>query len=106
MGQMFLVLIDAHSKWVDVYRVPSVTSHSTISVLRTIFASHGLPEISVSDNGTAFTSSEFGILLRQNGIRHITSAPYHPATNGLAVRAIQILRIPSRKVNQGTLINS
>ena len=85
---MFLVLIDTHSKWMDMHTVPSATSHSTISVLRTIFASHGLPEILVSDNGTAFTSSEFGIFLRQNGIRHITSAPYHPATNGLAERAV------------------
>ena len=50
MGKMFLVLIDAYSKWKDMHTVPSATSHSTISVLRTIFASHGLPEIFVSDN--------------------------------------------------------
>ena len=54
--------------------VPFATSRSTISVLRTIFASHGLPEILVSDNGTAFTSSELGIFLRQNGIRHYLSS--------------------------------
>ena len=75
MGKMFLVLIDDHSKWMDEHTVPSATSHSTISVLRTIFASHGLPEILISDNGTAFTSSEFGIFLRQNGIRHLSSLP-------------------------------
>ena len=97
MGKTFLVLIDAHSKWMDVHSVSSATSHSTISVLRTICASHGLPEILVSDNGTAFTSSEFGIFLRQNGIRHITSAPYHPATNGLAERAAQILKFAQEK---------
>ena len=68
MGTMFLILIDSHSKWIDVHIVPSATSHSTISVLRTIFASHGPPEILESDNGTAFTNSEFGIFLRQNGI--------------------------------------
>ena len=56
MGKMFLVLIDAHSKWTDVHRVPSANSHSTISILRTIFASL---EILVSENGIAFTSSEF-----------------------------------------------
>ena len=59
MGKMFLVLIGANSKWMDVYTVPAATPHSTISVLRTIFALHGLPEILVSDNGTSFTSSEF-----------------------------------------------
>ncbi len=103
MGKMFLVLIDAHSKWMDVHTVPSATSHSTISVLRTIFASHGLPEILVSDIGTPFSSSEFGIFLRQNGIRHITAAPYHPATNSLAERAVQILKNSLKKSEPGDI---
>lgn len=84
LGKMFLVVIDAHSKWMDVLPVPSATTCSTISVLRTVFATHGLPDILVSDNGAEFTSGEFGVFLKRNGIRHLTSAPYHPATNGLA----------------------
>ena len=103
MGNMFLVLIDAHSKWKDVHTVSSATSYSTISVLRTIFASHGLPEILVPDNRTAFTSSEFGIFLRQNGIRYITSAHYHPATNGLAERAVQIIKNSLKKSEPGDI---
>ena len=79
MGKMFLVLIDG---WMCTqYVLLTLTVKFCVG---TIFASHGLPEIFVSDNGTAFTSSEFGIFLRQNGIRHITSTPYYPATNGLA----------------------
>ena len=57
---------------------------ATISQLRAIFATHGIPELLVSDNESAFTSSEFEELMCLNGIRHSTSAPYHPATNGLA----------------------
>ncbi|XP_041829036.1 uncharacterized protein K02A2.6-like [Melanotaenia boesemani] len=49
----------------------------------------GLPQQLVSDNGCQFTGEEFQCFLRCNGVRHITSAPHHPATNGQAERFIQ-----------------
>ena len=91
-GKMFLVVVDAHSKWLEVVIVPSTTSQVTIQKLREIFATHGLPEVLVSDNATTFTSSEFQAFMTRNGIRHITSAPYHPASNGLAERAVQTFK--------------
>ena len=39
-----------------------------------------------SDNGTEFTCSAFKTLLRDNLIRHETSAPYSPHQNGIAER--------------------
>ena len=93
MGKTFLVVIDANSKWmVEVVIVPSTTSAAAIQMLPTIFATHGLPEIIVSDNATCFTSTEFQTFLKRNRICHITSAPYHPTTNGLAERAVQTLQ--------------
>ena len=86
---MFLVIVDAHSKWMDVVAMKSATSNATIDSLRSLFATHGLPELLVSDNGAVFTSNEFKNFVQQNGIRHSTCAPYHPATNGLAERAVQ-----------------
>ena len=56
MGHMFLVLVDAHSKWMEVKAVKAATSASTISQLRSIFATHGIPKLLVSDNGSVFTS--------------------------------------------------
>ena len=47
-------------------------------------ARFGIPESLVSDNGPCFISKEFKDFLRKNGVMHITSAPYHPASNGLA----------------------
>ncbi len=59
LGRMFLVLIDAHSKWLDVITVSATTSSVTIEKLRAVFATHGLPQRIVTDNGTVFTSVEF-----------------------------------------------
>ena len=55
--------------------------------LHTLFAQFGVPETVVSDNGLCFVSEEFSTLLLGNGVKHITSAPYHPATNERAVHA-------------------
>ena len=52
LGKWFLLMVDAHSKWIEVGIVSSATSTSTIEKLRAIFATHGLPEVIVSDNGT------------------------------------------------------
>ncbi|KAL5515075.1 hypothetical protein EMCRGX_G000193 [Ephydatia muelleri] len=70
-----------------------------IRVLRQVFSCHGLPEVLVSDNGTAFTSTEFQTFVQRNGFRHIRSAPYHPATNGLAERAVQTVKNALRKTS-------
>ena len=80
-GNNILIVIDAHSKWIEAATTPSTSSAAVIEVLRSLFARFGLPETIVTDNGPGFMSSEF---LRRNGIKHTISAPYHSASNGLA----------------------
>ena len=103
MGRMFLIIIDAHSKWLEVHPVTSITSTVTIQHMRTIFSTFGLPEILVTDNGPSFVSREFEEFLCWNGIKHKTTDPYHPASNGLAERAVQIFKKGIRKMQTGTL---
>ena len=90
LGHSFLV-IDTHSKWLDIAIMQSLTSSCTIERLQSIFSTHGLPHTLVTDNAKNFTSTseEFKAFIKANGIIHITSALYHPSTNGLAERAVQ-----------------
>ena len=103
MGKMFLVVVDAHSKWLEIDIVPAATSAHTINKLRTMFATHGLPQMVVSDNGTVFTSAEFKEFMSNNGIRHVTSSPYHPSSNGLAERYVQTFKNAMKKVTTDDL---
>ena len=102
-GSMFLIVINAYSKWMDVVLIRHATSQTTIDKLRVIFATHGLPEMIVSDNGTPFTSAEFQEFVSRNAIRHVLTSPYHPASNGLAERAVQTFKSAMRKMSTGPI---
>lgn len=65
---------------------------TTIEILRRIFAVFGLPEQIVSDNGPQFVSDEFSRFMRNNGIKHFRSAPYHPAKHGAIERFVQTFK--------------
>ena len=66
----------------------------------------GLPEQTVTDNGSVFTSKEFKTFLPQNGIQQIRSAPYHPASsNGQTERTVQTFKTSLNKMlnEKGTI---
>ena len=81
----------------------STTSKVTIEHLRMIFAQHGLPKTIVLDNGSSLVCDEFETFLMSNGIAHVVSSLYHPATNGLAEKAVQILKNGLKKIAHGSL---
>lgn len=101
LGHTFLVIVDAFSKWIEVFPVSSTSAEATISSLRTAFAQHGLPDLIVSDNGPAFTSAQYLEFLTRNGIRRMLVPPYHPASNGAAERVVQTVKNKLKKSGSG-----
>ena len=91
-GRYFLVIVDAHSKWVDVYPTAGTTTKETIQCLQHSYSRFGLPVSIVSDNGPCFISQEFKEFCKNSGVRHITTAVYKPSTNGLAEKMVQTLK--------------
>ena len=92
LGKMFLIVVDAHSKWPEVVPMITTTASRTIEALQALTARYGLPELLVSDNGPQFTSDDFAQFMRANGIKHIRCAPYHPSSNGLVERFVQTFK--------------
>ena len=54
LGKLFLILIDAHSKWIEAHIVSSTAADVTIAKLCSMFTIHGIPEHLVSDNRSGF----------------------------------------------------
>lgn len=92
MNAYYFILVDAYTRWPEIHIIKNITTLNTVTLLRKIFATYGLPKILVSDNGPSLVSYEFKKFLQENGIRHTLSAPYHPATNGLAEKYVQTLK--------------
>lgn len=79
-----------------VHIMSDITITSTIEKCKQIFAAYGLPQVIVTDNGRTFTSHDFQLFLKQNGIRHkLTSL----ATNGQAERFVQTLKQSLKRMN-------
>ena len=72
-GKMYLVLINAYSKWIEAFYTTTATSAAVIEELRPLFAKFGIPETVVTDNSTCFMSAEFEDFLDQmvSGISHL-----------------------------------
>ena len=52
----------------------------------------GLPESIVSKNGPEFVAEEFQQFCQANGICYVKVAPYHPSSNGLTERGVQVFK--------------
>ena len=98
-----LILIDGHSKWTEAFPATSPSSSVAIELLHSVLTQFGLSETLVSDNGSCFTSEEFQQFLKSNGIKQVTSASYHLSSNGLAERAVQIVKKGLKKTTDGSI---
>ena len=87
-GQMYFVIVDAYSKFLEIFPMIKTDAPRMIEKLRKLFSTFGLPEHIVSDNGPQFVSEEFKKFVNNNDIQHTKTSPKHPATNGLAERYV------------------
>lgn len=96
-----MVLVDAYSKWVEIASMMSTTAETVVKRLRRVFATHGLPDVLVSDNGPQLTSAPFQTYLARHGIRHALVAPYCLVGNGLAERTVRSVKEVLTKLGPG-----
>ena len=102
-GKMLCVIVESFAKWLEVHVMNSSTTEASVDKLRTTFATFGIPEAVISDNGTCFVREVFQTFMSRNGIIHIKVALKHPASNGLAERSLQSVKEGLNKMTTGSL---
>ena len=77
-----LVIVDAFSRFIQVYPTSSQSSQETISCMEQFITAFGIPQQVVHDNGTAFISTDFANWTYELGITLKPRTAYSPWTNG------------------------
>jgi transposase InsO family protein len=93
--------VDDHSRFcVSAYAVGRATARPTCEALALAMRRYGVPDQILTDNGKVFTS-RFGLgagevlfdrICRENGIKHLLTAPRSPTTTGKVERFHKTLR--------------
>lgn len=93
--------VDDHSRFcVSALVVPRATARPTCDALALAMRRHGVPEQILTDNGKVFTGRFgpgtgevlFDRICRENGIRHLLTAPRSPTTTGKVERFHRTLK--------------
>lgn len=88
-GMHYLVVVDSYSGWFEMNTVSDMTSATVITKLKRHFATHGTPQVVISDNGGQYSSHQFKEFAKEWNFIHITSSPEHAQSNGLAENAVK-----------------
>ena len=91
-GKLYLVIVDYYSRWIEFRKLTSLTSEHTIVVMKEVFATHGIPDVIMSDNGPQFSAKAFAQFAKSYGFTHTTRSPRYPQANGEAERAVMTLK--------------
>ena len=90
-GSSYVLICDYFSKFPFLYRAKT-SFWSLRDRLIDLFSIEGYPDEIVSDNGPPFQSKEFAKFLSGLGIKHTTSSPGYPRSNGFIERHIQTVK--------------
>ena len=96
-SEQFLVLVDYHSKYIEITKLKDLTSQETIQALEKHFGRHGIPARLITDCSVQYTSKEFTDFAKSYNFEHVLISPKHPQANGEAEAAVKTVKSLWRK---------
>ena len=90
-GKCYILICDYFSKFPFMFSCK--TSWGSLKDrLIDLFSNEGFPKEIISDNGSPFNSQEFADYLSSHGVKHTTSSPHYPKSNGFIEHHIQTVK--------------
>ena len=86
------MVVDYSSCCIFERKLKSLMSIDVINALKDIFCDVGSPDRFITDNTRYFVSEEFTKFMMDWSIHHITSSPRYPQGNGMAEKAVGIVK--------------
>ena len=101
-GKCYILICDYFSKFPFMFSCK--TSWGSLQDrLIDLFTNEGYPREIISDNGSLFNSQEFVDYLSSHDVRHTTSSPHYPQSNGFIEHQIQTVKnLLYKAVDTGT----
>lgn len=90
-GKNYLVIVDYYSKWIELKQLRRKQAKDINEKLLEAFSQFGIPLTVIADN-MPFGSLECREFAKEFDFKFETSSPYHPRSNGLAERSVQICK--------------
>ena len=78
--------MDYGTRWPEAKAVSAPTSRTAADIVLDICCHFGVPKEILTDRGSHFVNSLLKTFHKKLGIRHITTTPYHPQTDGMVER--------------------
>lgn len=91
-SKKYILIADYFSKFTIILPMETTKANDVIQHLKTIFGMYGLPTEIMTDNGPPFDSYVFKEYLKGEEIKHTTSSPLYPRSNGFIERQVQTFK--------------
>ena len=99
-GANYLIIVDYTSKFPIVKQLKRMDQWAITVAFEAVFTKRGYPDEPVTDNGPCYRGEQFTEFLKRKGIKHVTSSPYHPQSNGLAETYVKVIKNMMKKAQQ------
>ena len=99
-NQDFVIVVDYYSKYWEIERLYDTKSITIVKKMKKMFSRLGIPETLRSENGLQYTVQVLKLFSKEWKVKHVTSTPEYPKSNGFVKRHIQIVKNLLTKAKQ------